>query len=58
MVAINETITGLSGLGKDLGAFLTNITPVVVGFIVVIAIIGGVIAIIMAIAYLIKKKLK
>jgi len=58
MVAINETITGLSGLGTDLGAFLTNITPGVVGFIVVIAIIGGVIAIIMAIAYLIKKKLK
>jgi len=58
MVNIAESISGLGALGTDLGAFLTNITPGVVGFIVVLAIVGGVVAIVMAIAYLIKSKLK
>ena len=56
--ALDCTVTGLGDFGTDMGSFLTNLTPGVVGFIVVLAIIGGVVAIVMAIAYLIKKKLK
>jgi len=54
---LNATITGLDGLGTQVGDFLTNITPGIVGFIATIGIVSAVIALIVAIVYLVKTKI-
>ena len=58
MVAINESISGLSDLGTDLGGFLSNVAPGVGTFIIVMGIFGGIAAIVYAVATLIKKKIQ
>lgn len=55
---VNETdcsIAGLSSFGTDLGAFLTNLTPGIVGLVFVLAIVGGVIGIIVALIFVVRK---
>lgn len=58
MVAINDSVSGLSELGTDLGGFMTNVTPGVLAFVVPIAIVGGILAIIGAFAYVIIRAVK
>jgi len=58
MVNFSEQITGLSDLGTDLGAFLVNITPGIIGFVAGLAIAGAIVSLIVAIGTLIKRKLK
>lgn len=57
-VALNETITGLDGLGTQVGDFLTNLTPGLVGFIATLGIVSAIIGLIMAIVFLVKNKIK
>lgn len=58
MVNISESVSGLASFGTDLGGFLTNITPGIVGLVFVLAIIGGVIGIIGALVYVVRKAIK
>ena len=58
MVAVNETITGLSELGTDLGGFMENIAPGIGAFIIIIGVFGGIGALIYAIVSLVKNKIK
>jgi len=55
---LSNEITGLTGLGADLGGFFSGIAPGLVAFIVVLGIGCAVVAIIMAIVYVIKEKMK
>jgi hypothetical protein len=57
MVAVNETITGLSELGTDLGGFMTNIAPGIGAFIIIVGVFGGIGALIYAIVALVKNKI-
>lgn len=57
-VALNETITGLDGLGTQVGDFLTNLTPGLVGFIATLGIVSAIIGLIVAIVFLVKNKIK
>lgn len=50
MVAINDSVSGLTELGTDLGGFMTNVTPGVLSFVIPIAIVGGILAIFAAFA--------
>ena len=56
MVALNDTVSGLSELGTDLGGFMTNLAPGLIAFIVPLAIVGAVVAIILGVAAMIKRK--
>ena len=58
MTNISAEITGLSGFGTDLGGFLTNLAPGVIAFVFILAIIGGLISILGAIVFVIKKAIK
>lgn len=58
MVAINDSVSGLSELGTDLGGFMTNVTPGILAFVVPIAIVGGILAIIAAFAFVIIQAVK
>jgi len=57
MVAVNETITGLSELGTDLGGFMTNIAPGIGAFIIIVGVFGGIGALIYAIVAMVKTKI-
>ena len=57
MVAVNETITGLSELGTDLGGFMTNIAPGIGAFIIIVGVFGGIGALIYAIVSMIRNKI-
>jgi phage-related minor tail protein len=56
-VIANDTLQGLPGIGSDLGSFLTNLAPGVGAFIIIMAILGGIGALIYAIVSVIKRKL-
>ena len=50
---ISQSITGLADLGTDLGGFMTNVTPGILNFIIPLAIVGGILAIFGAFAFVI-----
>jgi hypothetical protein len=52
----NETLAGLPQLGTDLGDFLGNLAPGVGTFIIILAIFGGIGALIYAIVHMIRSK--
>jgi len=54
----NDTLAGLPQLGSDLGSFLQNLAPGVGVFIIILGIFGGIAAIVYAIVYVIKKKIR
>lgn len=60
-MASNTSLTDTTGqlpqVGSDLGDFLSNLTPAIVGFVFILAIVGGVIGIIGAVIFVIKKAL-
>ena len=56
MVNVSEQVTGLSELGTDLGAFLTNLAPGVGAFVIILGLFGGIAAIVYAIVSVIKKR--
>ena len=56
MVDVSTEITGLTGLGTDLGAFLSNVAPGVGVFVLLLGLFGGIAAIVYAIVAVIKKK--
>ena len=60
MTAILESdmLEGLPSVGTDTGNFLGSLAPGLGKFILILAIFGGIGAIIMAIVYLIKTKVK
>ena len=58
MVAVNESVSGLSELGTDLGGFLENVAPGVGAFIIIMGVFGGIAAIIYAVATMIQKKIQ
>ena len=49
-IIANDTFEGLPSLGSNIGGFLTNLVPGVIAFVFALAVIGGVVAIFMAIA--------
>jgi len=55
----NSTLTDTTGqlpqVGSDLGSFLTNLTPGVVGFVFILAIVGGILAVLGGVVFVIKK---
>ena len=53
---VSEQVTGLSELGTDLGAFLTNLAPGVGAFVIILGLFGGIAAIVYAIVSVIKKR--
>ena len=53
----NDTLDGLPQVGSDVGSFLTNLAPGVGTFIIIMAVFGGVGAIIYAIVSIIKRKI-
>ena len=53
----NDTLDGLPQIGTDVGQFLTNLAPGVGAFIIIMAVFGGVGAIIYAIVTIIKRKM-
>ena len=57
MVAINESISGLSDLGTDLGGFLSNVAPGIGSFIIIMGVFGGIAAIVYAVAQMIQRKI-
>ena len=55
-VLANDTLSGLPQLGSDLGSFLTALAPGVGTFIIIMAIFGGIGALIYGIVYMVKHK--
>jgi hypothetical protein len=53
----NDTLEGLPQVGSDLGSFLTNLAPGVGAFIIIMAILGGIGALIYAIVNIVKRKM-
>ena len=60
MTAIIESdmLSGLPSIGNDTGNFLGNLAPGLGKFIIVLAVFGGIGAVIYAVIYLVKKKVK
>lgn len=56
-VNLNDSVGGLANLGTEVGNFFTNITPGLVGFIATIGIVTAVVGVIVAVIFLIKKKI-
>jgi len=56
-IAVNDTVSGLSEFGTDLGGFLENLAPGVGIFVLLMGIFGGVTALIYGIVVLIKRKI-
>jgi hypothetical protein len=54
----NDTLAGLPQAGSDLGSFLVNLAPGVGAFIIILGVLGGIGAIIMAIVVVIKGKMR
>ena len=54
----NDTLQGLPQVGSDLGGFLTNLAPGVGAFIIIMAILGGIGALIYAIVSVVQRKMK
>lgn len=52
----NDTLEGLPALGTQLGDFLSNLAPGIGAFVLIVGIFGGIVAIIVAIVYVIKKR--
>ena len=57
MVDVSTQVTGMSGLGTDLGAFLQNLAPGVGIFVLLLGLFGGIAAIVYAVVEVIKRKL-
>jgi len=51
-------LSGLSGMGTELGAFLANIAPGIGKFLIYFAIFGGIAGVIGAVIFLIRNKIK
>lgn len=58
MAIDNDTLQGLPEMGSDLGAFMENIAPGIGTFIIYLAVFGGIGALIYAIVYLVKNKIR
>jgi len=58
MAIDNTTLEGLPQMGSDLGSFMENIAPGIGTFIIYLAVFGGVGALIYAVVYLVKKKIR
>lgn len=54
----NDTLQGLPQIGSDLGNFLSNLAPGVGTFLIIMGIFVGITGIIVAIVYVIKKKVQ
>lgn len=52
---LTDTTGQLPQVGSDLGSFLTNLTPGVVGFVFILAIVGGILAVLGGVVFVIKK---
>ena len=52
----SDMLDGLPQIGTDTGTFLGNLAPGIGKFILILAIFGGVGAVIWAVIYLVKKK--
>ena len=61
-MASNTTLTDTTGqlpqVGSDLGGFLTNVSPGVVGFVFLIAIVSGILGLIAAVIFVIRAAMK
>jgi len=57
MVAVNESVTGLTELGTDLGGFMSNLAPGVGTFVLLLGIFGGIAGIVAGIAYVVRNKI-
>jgi len=56
MVDVSTQVGGLTELGTDLGAFLSNVAPGVGLFVLLLGLFGGIAAIVYAIVTVIRKK--
>lgn len=57
-VLANDTLEGLSNLGSETGEFLGNLAPGLGKFLLIVGIFGGIVGLITAIIFLIRKKIK
>lgn len=55
-VLANDTLYGLPSAGEQIGGFLTGLTPGLTGFMLIMAVISGVIGILGALVVVIKGK--
>ena len=57
-MAVNTSLTDITGqlpqVGSDLGNFIANLTPGIIAFVFILAIIGGVISIVGGIVFVIR----
>ena len=58
MVDVSTEVTGMTELGSDLGAFLSNVAPGVGVFVLLLGLFGGIAAIVYAIVTVIKNKIR
>ena len=58
MVNVSTEVTGMTELGSDLGAFLSNVAPGVGVFVLLLGLFGGIAAIVYAIVTVIKNKIR
>ena len=58
----NDSLTQVTGqlpqVGSDLGNFLANLSPGVVAFVFILAIVGGIIGIFAGVVFVIKNAMK
>ena len=58
----NDSLTQVTGqlpqVGSDLGSFLSNLSPGVVAFVFILAIVGGIIGIFAGVVFVIKNAMK
>jgi len=52
----NDTLQGMPQIGSDIGSFLSNLAPGIGVFILILGVFGGLVAIVYAVAMIVKKK--
>jgi len=52
----NDTLQGMPQIGSDIGLFLSNLAPGIGVFILILGVFGGLVAIVYAVAMIVKKK--
>lgn len=55
MVNLTNTVVGLDDLGTELGNFMANLAPGLLTFLIIMGVATGIVGILFAIIYVIKK---
>lgn len=57
-VISNDTLEGLPAVGTQTGDFLGNLAPGLGKFLLIVGLFAGIVSVILAIVYVIRKKIK